>query len=39
MVGRNHGFNGHELVQTLKMVKDREAWRVTGRGSQIVGYN
>ena len=32
MVGWHHRFNGHELVQTLKMVKDREAWRVTGCG-------
>ena len=32
MVGRHHRFNGHELEQTQKIVKDREAWCAAVRG-------
>jgi len=27
VVGWHHQLNGHELEQTLEMVRDREAWR------------
>ena len=38
MVGWHHRFNGHESVQTLEMVRDREAWRAAGHGVTN-GYN
>ena len=39
MVGWHHQLNGHEFEQTLKTVKDREAWRAAVRGSQRVGHS
>ena len=32
MVGWHHRLNGHEFEQTLKIVKDREAWRAAVHG-------
>ena len=32
MVGWHHRFNGHELGQTLEMVRDREDWRAAVHG-------
>ena len=39
MVGWHHWFNGHEFKQTLKLVKNREAWSAVVHDLQRVGHN
>ena len=38
IVGWHHQLNGHEFDQTLEIVKDAEAWRVTTeQGYNVIG--